>query len=443
MTDATADLPLEQRFPEIFRRGRLRNLMPLWVVLGVIGYMIYAVWFFQLPSVLATARWERLGNYLAQWVSYEVTAEYRLDGDEMQPKWPRFFVLGDNPKPDWITTQPDGSIVIGLGAAQSVRFTQQAATLVNGGDRVEIDISGGTPVVTSGALPAWAEVKGDEVVGSYGFAGELRVGTDRVKFRKRFLGWANFVFDTDSPFFDKPAGEVLGLVARGPDLVAGTPNWRLAFDNIWNNNRWQHGDVWVKLLQTIVMAFAGTLIGALVAFPLAFIAARNISPNGILNHTTKRFFDFVRSVDMLIWALFFTRGFGPGPLAGIGAIALTEAGTLGKLYSEGLENIDDKQREGIKSTGADPVTIQRFGVIPQVLPVMLSQTLYQWESNTRSATIIGAVGAGGIGLKLWEAMRTNANWSNVFYMVLLILAVVFIFDNLSNALRSRLIGSSR
>ena len=71
---------------------------------------------------------------------------------------------------------------------------------------------------------------------------------------------------------------------------------------------------------------------------------------------------------------------------------------------------------------------------------MISQTLYQWESNTRSASIIGAVGAGGIGLKLWEAMRTNSNWSNVFYMVLLILAVVFIFDNISNALRSRLIG---
>ena len=84
--------------------------------------------------------------------------------------------------------------------------------------------------------------------------------------------------------------------------------------------------------------------------------------------------------------------------------------------------------------------MQRYGVIPQVLPVMLSQTLYQWESSTRGATIIGAVGAGGIGLKLWEAMRTNSNWANVFYMVLLVLLVVFVFDAISNALRSRLIG---
>jgi phosphonate transport system permease protein len=94
----------------------------------------------------------------------------------------------------------------------------------------------------------------------------------------------------------------------------------------------------------------------------------------------------------------------------------------------------------VTSTGAAPMLVQRYGVLPQVLPVMLSQTLYQWESNTRGATIIGAVGAGGIGLKLWEAMRTNDNWANVFYMVLLVLLVVFIFDNISNALRSRLIG---
>jgi phosphonate transport system permease protein len=178
----------------------------------------------------------------------------------------------------------------------------------------------------------------------------------------------------------------------------------------------------------------------LIAFPLAFFAARNITPSGFANHAVKRFFDFLRSVDMLIWALFFTRAFGPGPLAGIGAIFLTEVGTLGKLYSEGLENIDDKEREGIKSVGASPTQVQRYGVVPQVLPVMISQTLYQWESNTRSATIIGAVGAGGIGLKLWEAMRTNSNWANVFYMVILILIVVFVFDNISNALRSRLIG---
>src|SRR5689334_7972530 len=196
--DASMSLPLEQRYPEVFRRASLRGLLPLWIVLGVIAYIIYAVWFFQLPTVLANAKWERLGSYLAQWVTYDATAEYRLDGETIQPKWPRFFVLGDNPKPDWILHHADGAVEIDLGATQYVRFTQSAATLVNGADQVEIDIAGDTPTVTSGELPAWAAIKGDEVVGNYGFAGELRVGTDRVKFRKRFIGWANFVFDTDS-----------------------------------------------------------------------------------------------------------------------------------------------------------------------------------------------------------------------------------------------------
>jgi phosphonate transport system permease protein len=189
------------------------------------------------------------------------------------------------------------------------------------------------------------------------------------------------------------------------------------------------------------MAFVGTLFAMLIAFPLSFIAARNIFRNRPVNQLVKRFFDFQRSVDMFIWALFFTRAFGPGPLAGISAIFFTDTGTLGKLYSEALENIDDKQREGVKSVGATPVAVQRFGILPQVLPVFVSQALYFWESNTRSATIIGAVGAGGIGLKLWEAMRTNSDWENVAYMVLLILIVVFVFDGISNALRSRLMGT--
>ncbi len=105
--------------------------------------------------------------------------------------------------------------------------------------------------------------------------------------------------------------------------------------------------------------------------------------------------------------------------------------------------MDDKQREGVKSVGASPIAVNRFGVLPQVLPVFISQSLYFWESNTRSATIIGAVGAGGIGLKLLEAMGTNADWDKVAYMVLLILFVVFLFDHISNSLRSRLIGKTQ
>ena len=277
----------------------------------------------------------------------------------------------------------------------------------------------------------------------FGFSGTVEVESDEVKVRHRFFGWENFWFDTRSPFWGKSFSEVVGVIFSSDRIDPAMSNAALAWNNILYNAEWQHADVWIKLLQTIVMAFVGTLFATFLAFPLSFIAARNITPNRLANQLFKRAFDFLRCVDMLIWALFFTRAFGPGPLAGISAIFFTDTGTLGKLYSEALENIDDRQREGIRSVGAAPVLVQRYGVVPQVLPVFASQSLYFWESNTRSATIIGAVGAGGIGLKLWEAMRTNADWENVAYMVVLILATVFIFDNISNAIRSRLMGRGR
>ncbi|RNJ41714.1 phosphonate ABC transporter, permease protein PhnE [Mesorhizobium erdmanii] len=440
MATLTAEeiLSIEERYPQVFRRPLYKRFAPLFLFVGILTYLIYVLWFFSLPQVLRESHWERLPLFLTQWISYDLQPEFRLDQPEITPKYPRFSALGENPNPDWVIRNPDGTFTVLIdGPAKSVTFDKAQATIVANGQTVPVSLTSGKPLI-SGPVPDWITAHDDEVVAKMGFVGEVRVTADRVKVRKRFLGWANFVFDTRSPFFGKSAGEVTSLIVSGPELKPGTSNLALAGDNIWNNAQWQHGDVWTKLLQTIVMAFLGTLLGGIVAFPLAFFAARNIAPSGVLSQVLKRFFDFMRSVDMLIWALFFTRAFGPGPLAGSAAIFFTEIGTLGKTYSEALENIDDKPREGVLSTGANGLLVQRYGVMPEVIPVFISQTLYQWESNTRGATIIGAVGAGGIGLKLWEAMRTNSNWANVFYMVLLILLVVFIFDNISNFLRRRL-----
>jgi phosphonate transport system permease protein len=440
MATMTADQisAIEERYPHVLRRPAHKRFGPLVLLLGTVLYLAYAMWFFSLPQVLRESHWERLPLFLSQWISYDLQPEFRLDQPQITPKYPRFSALGENPHPDWVISNTDGTFTVLIeGPAKSVTFDKARATFVANGQTVPVSLTGGKPVIL-GPVPDWITAHDDEVIAKMGFAGEVRVTADRVKVRKRFLGWANFVFDTRSPFFGKSAGEVVSLIMSGPELQPGTSNLALAADNIWNNAQWQHGDVWTKMLQTIVMAFLGTLLGAIVAFPLAFFAARNITPSGVLSQVLKRFFDFMRSVDMLIWALFFTRGFGPGPLAGSAAIFFTEIGTLGKTYSEALENIDDKPREGVVSTGANGLLVQRYGVIPEVIPVFISQTLYQWESNTRGATIIGAVGAGGIGLKLWEAMRTNSNWGNVFYMVLLTLAVVFTFDSISNSLRRRL-----
>ncbi|WP_337270608.1 phosphonate ABC transporter, permease protein PhnE [Oryzifoliimicrobium ureilyticus] len=441
--DASRMHEIETRYPEYFHRSFRQRFGGLVIAIATLCYAIYAVWFFDLPKILGDAHWERLGIAMTQWVSYEVQPEFRINENGIQVRYPRFSPLGDNPNPEWIKTNPDGSLLVNVsGTREAVAISKDKIIMTAGSEAVSVDITTDLPKI-SGPMPNWVNMHEDNVTADLGFYGDVSITSHRVKIRKRFLGWPNFVFDTDSPYFGKSTGEVVSLIASGPRLDPAQSNFSLALDNIWNNHAWQHGDVWTKLFQTIVMAFLGTLMGAVVAFPLAFLAARNITPNRLLNQVLKRFFDFLRSVDMLIWALFLTRAFGPGPLAGSGAIFLTETGTLGKLYSEGLENIDDKPREGIKSTGASGLLVQRYGVMPQVVPVIVSQTLYQWESNVRGATIIGAVGAGGIGLKLWEAMRTNANWANVAYMVLLVLIVVFLFDAASSALRHRLIGDDR
>lgn len=332
-----------------------------------------------------------------------------------------------------------------FGPSTAVSITPETVTVMKDDEKLVlfVDPVAGT-VIFEGELPEWALQKraGGKVFLDFGFEGRAEVRDKEVKIYRRFFGWENFIFDTNSPFWGQSFASVVSAAFGGERVDPERANIAVMWDNLVNNADWQHGDVWLKLLQTIVMAFVGTVFAVLVAFPLSFIAARNITPNRIVNQILKRFFDFLRSVDMLIWALFFTRAFGPGPISGIAAIFFTDTGTFGKLYSEALENIDDKQREGVKSVGASQIAVQRYGVIPQVLPIFLSQALYFWESNTRSATIIGAVGAGGIGLKLWEAIRTNQDWENVAYMVILILIVVFAFDAISNQLRSRLIGKA-
>ncbi|MCF6369912.1 phosphonate ABC transporter, permease protein PhnE [Rhizobium halophilum] len=490
---------LAARHLDLLHRSTWQRFRIPIIATAVLLYFMFAWWFFAVGKVVGGANWSLAGNYLADWVSYEIRPDIEIATDgSMQIAYPRFDPIGPNPNPAWLDakretvtrtieipatsspsvprppsssfsfmapapTQQDATAesaptsetrteevvteaVVEMGPSRIIDIQPDRVTLSRGSETVTLTLDrNADQVLAEGELPEWVAQRsvGGRITAYFGFSGWADISADRVRIRKRFLGWENFFFDTNSAFFGKGFGEVASLIVGGERIDPTQSNLSLAWNDILYNPSWQHLDVWTKLLQTIVMAFIGTLFAMIVAFPLSFIAARNIFRNRPANQLTKRLFDFLRSVDMLIWALFFTRAFGPGPLAGISAIFFTDTGTLGKLYAEALENIDDKQREGVRSVGAPPVTVQRYGVVPQVMPVFASQALYFWESNTRSATIIGAVGAGGIGLKLWEAMRTNSDWENVAYMVLLILLVVFLFDGISNALRSRLIGRDR
>lgn len=198
--------------------------------------------------------------------------------------------------------------------------------------------------------------------------------------------------------------------------------------------------IFVKaLFETIAIAFLGTILAATLAFPLGFIAAKNVVANRVLHFLARRSLDTVRGVDALIWALIWVNVVGLGPFAGMLAIMTSDIGAFGKLYSEAIEAADRKAGEGVASVGGGKLHEIRFGLIPQVLPVIASQVLYYIESNTRSSTIIGIVGAGGIGLYLAETIRT-LEWQQVSFLILLILAAVTAIDFLSGKLRFAIIG---
>lgn len=190
--------------------------------------------------------------------------------------------------------------------------------------------------------------------------------------------------------------------------------------------------------ETLSIALLGTTLAALLALPVSLLAARNVVPT-ILRFPVRRFLDSIRGVDTLIWALVWINVVGLGPFAGVLAIAVSDFGAFGKLFSEAIEGADQKQVEGIRASGGSALHEIRFGLMPQVLPVIAGQVLYFIESNTRSATIIGIVGAGGIGLQLAEQIRV-LEWQKVSFLILMILVAVAAIDFISGKLRFAIIG---
>jgi phosphonate transport system permease protein len=203
---------------------------------------------------------------------------------------------------------------------------------------------------------------------------------------------------------------------------------------------WAHVRLYISaLLETVAISLLGTLAAAVLALPLGLLAAKNVTTAKVLHFLTRRSLDTIRSVDILIWALIWINVVGLGPFAGALAIMTSDLGSFGKLFSEAIEAADHRPVEGIVSTGGGRLLGIRFGILPEVFPVLASQVLYFFESNTRSATIIGIVGAGGIGLHLAEAIRT-LELQQASFIILMILIAVAAIDFVSNRLRFALIG---
>jgi phosphonate transport system permease protein len=205
---------------------------------------------------------------------------------------------------------------------------------------------------------------------------------------------------------------------------------------------WEKAAVYAyALAETVAIALLGVLVAAILAFPVGFMAAKNVMPSRLFHFLTRRFLDSVRGVDELIWALIWVGVVGLGPFAGVLALICSNFGSFGKLFSEAIEVADKRPIEGVVSTGGNGLQRIGFGIVPQIFPVIAGQVLYFFESNTRSATIIGIVGAGGIGLHLAEQIRM-LEYQHVAAIILMILVLVAVIDYISTRLRFAIIGRS-
>ena len=188
---------------------------------------------------------------------------------------------------------------------------------------------------------------------------------------------------------------------------------------------------------TIQIAVWGSLLAVVCAVPFGLLSATNVAPFWVYQ-PVRRLMDACRSINEMIFAMLFISAVGLGPFAGVLALFMHTLGTLAKLFSEAVEAIDPQPVEGIRATGANKVQEIAYGVVPQVIPLWISYALYRFESNVRSASVVGMVGAGGIGMLLWDAIR-SFNYGATAAMLLILVVVVSLLDLASTYVRKKFI----
>jgi phosphonate transport system permease protein len=204
--------------------------------------------------------------------------------------------------------------------------------------------------------------------------------------------------------------------------------------------RWEYmGELWRPLWDTLNIATLGTLLALVIATPVAFLAARNTTPSVALARPVALFIIVAsRSINALIWALLLVMVLGPGVLAGIIAIALRSIGFVGKLLYEAIEEIDSKQVEAVQATGASAAQTMDYAIVPQILPAFAGISVFRWDINIRESSVVGLVGAGGIGLNLENSLNLLA-WSQVSLILLVIFATVLVSEWISAKVRHAII----
>lgn len=201
---------------------------------------------------------------------------------------------------------------------------------------------------------------------------------------------------------------------------------------------WGHtGSIVQPLIETIHIATLGTIVTFAISVPIAFLSARNVTPNAFTWFVGRFILVASRSINTVVWALIFVAVFGPGAMAGIWAIAMRSIGFMGKLIAESIEEIDQGTVEAVEATGASRMKVLLVGVLPQVLPVIYGTTVYRWDINIRESTVLGFVGAGGIGIELYSSINLF-RWPEVAVMLIAIFAVVVVSEFISALTRRRI-----
>jgi len=194
----------------------------------------------------------------------------------------------------------------------------------------------------------------------------------------------------------------------------------------------------LKAIETLQMAIVGSTIGALIALPLSFLAARNIMPNKFVYHIVRTIFDTFRGINEIVWGLIFVSMVGLGPFPGVLALAAHVTGALGRYFSESIETVDPEVIKAIVSTGANKIQIITRGIFPQVKPLFINYMLYYLENNFRAATVLGLVGAGGIGMELITSMRLFKNQEVLTILIIMVIMVTTI-DRFSAYIRKKIL----
>lgn len=440
MTD-TMTVPMPLTAAPLLTSLHRRRLVALAVPAVILAYLVYIFLAFDIAGLAGRARLDNAKILLGDFVSYKthVTRNNATNALTVAVEGEAKGTFAPGHLPDWVKVQGD-TTTVDLGAGHLVTYDATGARyVVPGYGTIDIRPEGGKLMLTAPQpLPGWINAS-DTRISVTTSHGRFAYTRSKVETFRYAPGWPCFFFTPDSPFFGKSWGQLAALSLWEPRIDPLQPNAAFLVKEVWTNKMWRHGDVFWAIGETILMAFLGTMGAAIVSLPLAFLAARNMNRLAPVRFALRRVFDFVRGVDALIWTIILSRAFGPGPMTGALAMLVTDTGSFGKTFSEALENIDEKQVDGIRSTGANTVQRARWGVMPQVVPVLLSQVLYFLESNTRSATVVGAIVGGGIGLLLTQAIQTQKDWEDVAYYVILIIAMVMAMDSLSGWLRRKLI----